>query len=89
METRSETRVADVATEYPATIRVFQRYGIDFCCGGKRPLSEAWGELKLEFGQLRQDLDRTRSGRGPSPPSRRPASWTRPTRPSWRAAPSS
>src|SRR5574342_739836 len=57
MEIGSETRVADLATEHPATIRVFQRYGIDFCCGGKRALSDVCGELKLELGQLRQDLD--------------------------------
>jgi regulator of cell morphogenesis and NO signaling len=57
MDISSETRVADVATEYPGTIRVFQRYGIDFCCGGKRALSEACDEAKVDLGQLKQDLD--------------------------------
>lgn len=57
MDISSETRVADVATEYPGTVRVFQRYGIDFCCGGKRALSEVCDELKVELGQLKQDLD--------------------------------
>jgi regulator of cell morphogenesis and NO signaling len=37
----STARVADLARERPATIRVFQRHRIDFCCGGKRSLAEA------------------------------------------------
>ncbi len=64
MDISSETRVADVATEYPGTIRVFQRYGIDFCCGGKRALSEVCDELKVELGQLKQDLDLAVAGPG-------------------------
>lgn len=39
-----DTHVADLATSSPATIKVFQQYGIDFCCGGHRPLSEACAE---------------------------------------------
>jgi regulator of cell morphogenesis and NO signaling len=57
MEIRSQTRVADVATEYPATIRVFQRYGIDFCCGGKRALRDVCDEKNVKFDQLKEDLD--------------------------------
>jgi regulator of cell morphogenesis and NO signaling len=33
--------VAAIATAAPATIHVFQEHEIDFCCGGKIPLSEA------------------------------------------------
>lgn len=56
MEIGPKTRVADVATDHPATIRVFQRYGIDFCCGGKRPLDEVCREAGVSFEQLRSDL---------------------------------
>lgn len=62
MEITSQTRVADVATAYPASIRVFQRYGIDFCCGGKRPLGDVCGELELELGQVKEDLERVLAG---------------------------
>jgi regulator of cell morphogenesis and NO signaling len=34
----TKTQVAKIAREHPSTVRVFQRHGIDFCCGGKRPL---------------------------------------------------
>jgi len=52
-----ETRVADLATQHPATIRIFQRHGIDFCCGGKRPLGEVCTEQKLSLADLTRDLE--------------------------------
>lgn len=33
--------VRDIAIENPAAVRVFESLGIDYCCGGKRPLKEA------------------------------------------------
>ncbi len=33
--------VRDIALENPATIRVFEKFGIDYCCGGRKPLTEA------------------------------------------------
>ncbi len=48
-----DTQVAAIARQYPATIKVFQRHRIDFCCGGKRPLAAACAELGLpEAGVL-------------------------------------
>lgn len=41
MTITSETTVGSVATEHPLATRVFARHGIDFCCGGGKPLSEA------------------------------------------------
>lgn len=56
MEIRSETTVAELASQRPQTIRVFQRHGIDFCCGGKRPLAEACAEHGLAFEAIRGEL---------------------------------
>jgi regulator of cell morphogenesis and NO signaling len=33
--------VREIAIEHPATVHVFESLGIDYCCGGKRPLKEA------------------------------------------------
>jgi regulator of cell morphogenesis and NO signaling len=63
MRIEIDTTVAEVATQYPATIRVFQRYGIDFCCGGKRALAEVCAEKSVNFVALRQDLDSAVAGR--------------------------
>lgn len=57
MEITPDTRVAEIATGNPATIRIFQRYGIDFCCGGKRPLGEVCAEKQMTFGELRTALE--------------------------------
>jgi iron-sulfur cluster repair protein YtfE (RIC family) len=41
MNLDSRSRIANLARDFPATIRIFQSHGIDFCCGGKLPLEEA------------------------------------------------
>jgi regulator of cell morphogenesis and NO signaling len=33
--------VRDIALENPTSIRVFEAFGIDYCCGGRKPLAEA------------------------------------------------
>ena len=33
--------VREIALENPASIRVFEAFGIDYCCGGRKPLTEA------------------------------------------------
>jgi regulator of cell morphogenesis and NO signaling len=57
MNVTPETQVAEIASHNPATIRVFQRYGIDFCCGGKRPLRAVCEEKQMTFGELQRALD--------------------------------
>ena len=57
MNITPDTRVADLAAENPATLRVFERFGIDFCCGGKRPLAQVCAEKQVTFGELRTALE--------------------------------
>lgn len=56
------TRIADLARERPATIRVFQRHGLDFCCGGKRPLAEACAEKGLDYATVARELEGALAG---------------------------
>jgi regulator of cell morphogenesis and NO signaling len=37
----SETTVGEIVRAVPARSRVFENLGIDYCCGGKKPLAEA------------------------------------------------
>ena len=46
--TTSQATVRDIALENPAAIRVFEKLGIDYCCGGRKPLAEACEERDLE-----------------------------------------
>ncbi len=48
MNITSDATVADIATQAPATIRIFQRHQIDFCCGGRIPLARACADLGLD-----------------------------------------
>ncbi|MBI2518057.1 MAG: iron-sulfur cluster repair di-iron protein [Opitutae bacterium] len=36
-----ETRVGDIVAAHPTLARVFERVGIDYCCGGKKTLAQA------------------------------------------------
>lgn len=56
MEFTPETQVADIASHNPAAIAVLQRHGIDFCCGGRRPLAEVCRERGLEVEALRDEI---------------------------------
>ncbi len=33
--------VREIALEHPHSIRIFEQLGIDYCCGGRKPLAEA------------------------------------------------
>ena len=44
MTTASKRTVGEWVTERPSRSRVFERLGIDYCCGGKQPLDAACSE---------------------------------------------
>ncbi len=44
----AETTVREIALENPASIRVFEKFGIDYCCGGRKPLAQACAERALD-----------------------------------------
>ncbi|MDC3378793.1 iron-sulfur cluster repair di-iron protein [Planctomycetota bacterium] len=44
----ADNTVAQLAREHPLSTRTFARYGIDFCCGGGRPLRAVCQERGLD-----------------------------------------
>jgi regulator of cell morphogenesis and NO signaling len=40
--------VREIALEEPSSIRVFEQFGIDYCCGGRKPLAEACAAQNIE-----------------------------------------
>jgi regulator of cell morphogenesis and NO signaling len=56
---RAEARVADLVLEKPSRARVFEQLGIDYCCGGKRPLAQACADRGLEVEAVVAALDAT------------------------------
>lgn len=43
-----DSKVADLVIERPSRSRIFMRFGIDFCCGGRRPLQEACNAVGVD-----------------------------------------
>jgi regulator of cell morphogenesis and NO signaling len=62
-----DTTVAAIATELPATIRVFERHHIDFCCGGRVPLAKACGDKGIDVDTLLGDLRLAAAEPSPEP----------------------
>src|ERR1041384_116163 len=48
--------VRDVAIEHPQATRLFERLKIDYCCGGNRPLSEAWASAGIDVDNVMEML---------------------------------
>lgn len=56
----ASTPVGDIVSRHPSTSRIFDRAGVDFCCGGKKSLAEACQAkgipLDLLLAQLAAEL---------------------------------
>lgn len=57
MPTITEKTVREIALENPSSIRVFEALGIDYCCGGKKPLSDACSHANVDFGRVQELLE--------------------------------
>ncbi len=52
MNIEIDRTVGQQAAAYPASKRIFEKLGIDYCCGGSKPLAEACTDHGIEFDQL-------------------------------------
>lgn len=56
---RPESTVGELVAERPARSRVFESLKIDYCCGGKLPLSQACGKLGLSTAAVLEMLEKS------------------------------
>lgn len=63
--------VRDIAISNPGTVRVFELLGIDYCCGGKRPLQEACERANVDVERVLKLLAEIK----PEPASPEEKSW--------------
>lgn len=49
-------QVRDLAIEQPSSVRVFERFGIDYCCGGRKPLAQVCAEQQISLPEILQEL---------------------------------
>ena len=52
-----EITVGQLVTERPGRARIFEAFGIDYCCGGKKPLLQAIREKGLDQNTVLRVLD--------------------------------
>ena len=56
MSTTAEKTVRELALENPAATRVFEKLGIDYCCGGNKSLEEACRTVNLPMDEVLDSL---------------------------------
>jgi len=59
--------VREIALEQPESIRVFERFGIDYCCGGRKPLAEACADRQLAVDEVVAALESAANSAAPLP----------------------
>lgn len=62
MQLTETTTVAEMAASSLAAVRVFEKFGIDYCCGGKRPLAEVCLEKGYDAEAIQRELEAAVAG---------------------------
>lgn len=57
IQVNDKTTIRELVGRYPRTRPVFERHGIDYCCGGGKCLAEAAGEHNLKLPELVNALE--------------------------------
>jgi regulator of cell morphogenesis and NO signaling len=60
--TATTQTVREIALEQPSSIRVFEQYGIDYCCGGREPLAEACAPRDIQVDAVIAALEVAATG---------------------------
>lgn len=63
----SNTIVKEIVAKNFQSAKVFEKYGIDFCCKGNRPLNEAAAEKRINISELIGELVSVSNNNGASP----------------------
>jgi regulator of cell morphogenesis and NO signaling len=57
MQLSDSKTVREIAIEVPGATRVFEKLGIDYCCGGAKPITEACQAIGVTVEQVEQSLE--------------------------------
>ncbi|MGA7524272.1 MAG: iron-sulfur cluster repair di-iron protein [Acidobacteriaceae bacterium] len=69
--TVAASTVREIALEQPASIRIFEKFGIDYCCGGRKPLAQACQDRSLDIQTVLAAIES--ATQGPNEPAQ---GWT-------------
>ncbi len=54
----AQTQVGQFVTEHPCVARIFEKFGIDYCCGGRQPLSSACEARGVNIEEVLSDISK-------------------------------
>ena len=57
MQFNEAMTVRELAVEVPAVTRIFEKLGIDYCCGGAKPLAEACQAAGVTVAEISRSLE--------------------------------
>jgi regulator of cell morphogenesis and NO signaling len=63
MSMTTTTSLADVAATSLRAVRTLERFGLDYCCGGKQPFDEACAAKGLKPESVMQEIERPQAPR--------------------------
>jgi len=72
MKAQAYPTIGEIAASSLAAVNVFEKYGIDYCCGGKRPLVDVCDEKGMSAERLFKEI--SEAGAAASPDA--PADWS-------------
>jgi regulator of cell morphogenesis and NO signaling len=64
--------LSDIAVTRPGATRVLRRFGLDFCCHGRRPLADACREKGIDPDRVSSEIDATPHDEAPAAWAERP-----------------
>jgi regulator of cell morphogenesis and NO signaling len=67
MDISGTTTIGELASELPQAARVFEQYGIDYCCGGETPLKEACKIKNVDLDEILKAVEQSAPAGSPSP----------------------
>lgn len=59
----SDKTIAEIVTKDIRTAKIFRKYGIDFCCGGKKPVAEVCAQKNIDVNVIMAELATTDTDR--------------------------
>ena len=66
MQTFSTKTIRDIALEAPATTRVFEEFKIDYCCGGRKLLTDVCREAGLDEALVAEKVEQAMNSQKPN-----------------------
>ena len=64
MEATDNRTVRELASATPGAARVFEKFGIDYCCGGERSLAQACSAVKVNLQEVSEALEKPQTQSG-------------------------